>query len=85
MRQPAHIVLAPWHAASIGVRVACEAVSALLWPLTPDHRMTVLITLLAHHIGGVAKTDDQIDAVIDMLRMQMRRTLRDAPPLQSGG
>jgi hypothetical protein len=73
MKLLAHtITLQPWQSASIGVRFVCEAASALLWPLAPDDRMTVLISLLAAHIGDVAETDDQIDAVIDVLRMQMK-------------
>lgn len=84
MKQPAHtIVLQPWSHSGIGVRVACEAIATLLWPLAPDDRMTALISLLAYHIGDVAENDDQIDAIIDVLKMQMKITLRGSPPQRS--
>ena len=83
--KPAHtIVLTPWQDAGVGVRVVCEATNALLWPLQPDDRLTALISLLAHHIPDVAETDDQIDAVMDVIRMQLKMNLAaESPPLQS--
>ncbi|MBT1509490.1 hypothetical protein KIP88_03150 [Bradyrhizobium sp. SRL28] len=85
MKQPAHTIeLTPWQSASIGVRVVCEATNAMLWPLQPDDRMTALISLLANHICDVAENDDQIDAIIDVLRMQLKMSLAaESPPLQS--
>jgi hypothetical protein len=84
-KQPAHtIVLEPWDETSVAVRVVCEATNMLLWPLTPDDRMTVLINLLADHIGDVAENDDQTDAIIDVLRLQLKMNRRrESPPLQS--
>ena len=86
MKQPAHTIeLTPWQSAGVGVRVVCEATNAMLWPLQPDDRITALISLLAHHVEDVAENDDQIDAIIDVLRMQMKinRRKTDSPPIQN--
>jgi hypothetical protein len=86
MKQPAHtIVLTPWESAGVGVRVVCEATNVMLWALQPDDRMTVLISLLANNITDIAENNDQIDAIIEVLRLQLKRTLAQAPspPLQN--
>jgi hypothetical protein len=84
MKQSAHTVtLEPWEGACFGVRVALEASTALLWPFAPDCRMTILINLLADQIFEIAASDDQIDAIIDVLRLQLKLKLPDSPPLQS--
>lgn len=86
VKQPTHtITIAPWRNFNAYGRVICEATSAMLWPLSPDERMTILISLLANHIPDVAESDDQVDAVLDVLRMQLRRTVSQAasPPLQN--
>lgn len=72
-KQPAHtITLEPWHSASFGERLALATASALLWPLQPDDRMTVLINLMAVQIDGISANADEIDAIIDVLRMQLK-------------
>jgi hypothetical protein len=85
MKAPAHtITLQPWSRASTGVRVVCEATSMMLWPLPPDDRMTALISLLAHHIDAVAENDDQIDAIVDVLRMHLKMKRGwESPPIQN--
>ena len=40
-------LLPSWPSASFGERLALEMISATLWPLQHDERMTVLISLLA--------------------------------------
>jgi hypothetical protein len=76
MKQPAHTIeIESPESLNLGTRVMLEAASALLWPLKPDDRMTVLITLLAGAIGAVAANEDEIDAIVDMLRMQMKLEL----------
>jgi hypothetical protein len=47
----------------------------LLWPLQPDDRMTVLINLIAAQIGTMVENEDQVDALIDVLRMQLKLSL----------
>jgi hypothetical protein len=72
-KPPAHtIMLEPWERASFATRLAIEAGTALLRPLKPDDRMTVLISLLAAQTAGIAENGDQIDAIVDVLRMQLR-------------
>lgn len=85
MKQPAHtIMLTPWSRANMGVRVVCETTSMMLWPLQPDDRMTALISLLANHIDDVAETDDQIDAIVDVVRMHLKMKRGwEAPPIQN--
>jgi hypothetical protein len=76
MKQPAHTIeLEPWEAQTFGVRVVIEATSAMLWPLTIDTRLTVLITLMGDLIAEVAENTDQVDDIIDVLRKQMKTVL----------
>jgi hypothetical protein len=71
--RPAHTIeLVPWRGTSVGERIALEMTSMALWPLEDDARMTVLINLLAVQIDRMVTEDDQIDALIDLLRMQLR-------------
>jgi hypothetical protein len=62
--------------ASFGERLALEMVTAVLWPLDDDERMTVLLSALGAQIIG-AVTEDKIDALIDMLRLQLKLSLYD--------
>ena len=66
-----------------GSRVAIEATSALLWPLKPEDRITALITLLADALPEFAESEVEIDAIVDVLRMQLKLALRDSQPLQN--
>lgn len=71
--RPAHTIqLVPWRGTCTGERIAMEMTSMALWPLQDDARMTVLINLLAAQIDRMLENEDQIDAVIDLLRMQLR-------------
>lgn len=71
--RPAHTIeLVPWRGASVGERIALEMTSLSLWPLQDDARMTVLINLMAAQIDRMCETEDQIDALVDLLRMQLR-------------
>jgi hypothetical protein len=75
--RPAHtITLKPWRGLSLGERVALEASTALLWPLQADGRMTVLINLMAAQIDSMVENKGQVDALIDVLRMQLKLGLR---------
>lgn len=72
-RPPLHtIVVEPWEAQPFGIRVTIEAVAMTLWPMTHAARLTVLITLIACEIAEVAENEDQVDALIDILRRQMK-------------
>jgi hypothetical protein len=83
MKQPAHtITLAPWHGLSFGERLMLETTTILLWPLPPDDRVTVLINLLAAQIESMVENEDQVDAIVDVLRLQLKKTVRESPPLQ---
>jgi len=71
--RPAHtIMLQTWRGTSVGERIAIEMTAMALWPLQDDARMTVLINLLAAQIDRMLENEDQIDALIDLLRMQLR-------------
>ena len=71
--RPAHtITLKPWRGLSFGERVALETATALLWPLKDDDRLTVLINLMAAQVDAMAENDDQVDAIVDVLRMQLK-------------
>lgn len=71
--RPAHtILMQPWRTASFGERMALEMTTLTLWPLKDDDRMSVLINLLASEIDRTITDDDQIDALIDLLRLQLK-------------
>jgi hypothetical protein len=75
--RPAHtILLKPWGGLSFGERLALDAATALLWPLKDDDRLTVLINLMAAQIDTMVETEDQIDALVDVLRMQLKLRLK---------
>ena len=83
MKRPAHtITLEPWRSQSFGERLAFTMVGTTLAALQPDARMTILISLLAQEIIDLAATDDEIDAIIDMLRLHLKLKMTDSPPLQ---
>jgi hypothetical protein len=65
-------LLPSWRSATVGEHLALEMISATLWPLQHDQRMTVAINLLAAEIDNLVENDDQIDAIIDLLRMQLK-------------
>ena len=69
------ITVEPWRSLNFSTRVALEATSAIMWPLNTEDRLTALITLLGSEIEAIAENDEQIDAVIDVLRQQMRLQL----------
>jgi hypothetical protein len=74
---PLHTIeLAPWRGLSFGERVALDATGALLWPLKADDRMTVLITLLADQIDAVGGNEEQVDAIIEVIRTNLKVGLR---------
>jgi hypothetical protein len=73
MKQAAHTIeLSPWRGLSFGERMALDAISAVLWPLKSDDRMTVLLNLLASQIYDIAENEDQVDAIIEVLRTTLK-------------
>lgn len=69
-----------WHRASFGERLSLDVISTLLWPLPGDERMTVLMTLLSSQILDAVENEDQIDGIIEMLRIQLKLTVSEAKP-----
>ena len=77
MTRPAHtIMLQPWSHTSTGVRLVCEATSIMMWPLQSDDRLTALISLMAKEIDTVAESEEQIDAVVEIVRMHLKMQRR---------
>jgi hypothetical protein len=74
MSKPKAYSLTPaqWDRLSFGERVALDVATVLLWPLQPDERMTVLLTLLAEQTAAMAATEEQIDAIVDALRLHLK-------------
>ena len=54
-------------------RLALEMITAVLWPLDTDERIGLLLTTLADNVADVAETDEEIDALIERLRLQFKR------------
>jgi hypothetical protein len=62
--------------ASFGERIGLEMVSAVLWPLGDDERMTVLLSVLSAQIADNID-EDQVDALIDSIRLRLKLSLHD--------
>jgi hypothetical protein len=78
------IRLQPWEQGSFGERVALTMGSTILWPLSHDDRLTVLITLLSQEILAVAENEHAVDAIIDALRVKLKIELAtESPPIQA--
>jgi ATP-dependent 26S proteasome regulatory subunit len=76
-RLPLHTIeVAPWRGLSFGERVALDTATALLWPLKTDDRMTVLVNLLADQIDAIGGSEEQVDAIIEVIRMNLKVGLR---------
>ena len=69
------ITVEPWRSLNFSTRMAIEATTAILWPLDTDDRLTALITLLGDEIETIAEDQEQIDAIVDVLRQQLRLQL----------
>jgi hypothetical protein len=53
-------------------RLALEMITTVLWPLDTDERISVLLTTLADNVADVAETDEEIDALVERLRVQFK-------------
>jgi hypothetical protein len=56
----------------ISERLALEMITTVLWPLDTDERIGLLLTTLADNVADVAETDEEIDAVVERLRVQFK-------------
>jgi hypothetical protein len=56
----------------ISERLALEMITTVLWPLDTDERIGLLLTTLADNIADVAETDEEIDALVERLRVQFK-------------
>jgi hypothetical protein len=71
MRLPS-VTSEPWNRLSFGVRWALQTITAMLWPLESDQRITILMNLLAAELrNGV--DEGEIDVVIEILRHELKR------------
>ena len=80
MRPRAHTIMldAVAQASASASAWRLETATALLWPLKDDDRLTVLINLMAAQVDTLwPKNDDQVDAIVDVLRLQLK--LKAAP------
>jgi hypothetical protein len=66
------VIATPFEATPFGERLALHMVSISVWPLKIDDRVSVLMTALGIEILPQVETDDQIEAVLDQLRIQMK-------------
>ncbi|MEY9235350.1 hypothetical protein ABIF78_007673 [Bradyrhizobium japonicum] len=57
---------------SFRLRLALNMTSMTLSPLQIDERISVLMTLLAKEVVTVADSDDEIDIIINMLRLNLK-------------
>jgi hypothetical protein len=82
MKQVHMITLEP-SSLGVGERAVANAITVMLWPFQTDDRMTLLLNLLAVQIDHLVENDDQIDAIIDTLRMTLKLSRHSSPPLQN--
>jgi hypothetical protein len=71
MKQPV-ITLESHASGSFGVRLAIQMISTVLYPLQPNDRMSVLMTMLADEILMEAQTVDEIDAIVNLLHLKLK-------------
>jgi hypothetical protein len=57
-------------------RVALEMITAVLWPLGADERIGLLLTMLTDNVADVAETDEEIDALVERLRVHFKMECR---------
>lgn len=81
MKQPI-ITLEPHTSGSFGMRLALSMIGTTLYPLQHDDRMSVLMTLLADEVVMTAESYEEIDAIVNLLRLKLRVMLAESPPLQ---
>jgi len=81
MKQPV-ITIEPHGSGSFGMRLALQMIGTVLYPLQHDDRMSVLMTLLADEVVMTAESYEEIDAIVNVLRLKLRLMLTDSPPLQ---
>ena len=46
--------------------------TAVLWPLATDERIGLLLTTLADNVTDVAETDEEVDALVERLRVHFK-------------
>ena len=56
----------------ISERLALEMIATVLWPLDTDERIGLLLTTLADNVADVAEADEEIDALVERLRVQFK-------------
>jgi hypothetical protein len=57
---------------SFKFRVALNMMSLTLAPLDIDERISLLMSLLSKEIDTVADSDDEIDIIVNMLRLNLK-------------
>jgi hypothetical protein len=58
-------------------RLALEIITAVMWPLNTDERIGLLLTTLADSVADVAKTDEEVDALVERLRLHFKLACLD--------
>ena len=53
-------------------RLALEMITAALWPLATDERIGLLLTTLAYNVADVAETNEEVDALVERLRLHFK-------------
>jgi hypothetical protein len=60
---------------SLGERWAITSIHWMLWPLTPDERISVLMSMFAANLLEAVNNEDELDFVIEALRLQLKLKL----------
>ena len=66
----------PYHSATFMERIAISMVGNVLWPLSSDERMTILLSLLGGEISDAADSEADIDRTIDAMRLYLKTVYR---------
>jgi hypothetical protein len=72
MMREYRITAAPFETSSFSERLALQMIGTSVWPFKKDDRISILMTALGIEILPQVETDDQIEAVLDQLRIQMK-------------
>jgi len=58
-----------------GERLALEMITAVLWPLSSDERIGLLLTTLADNVADVVETDEEVDALVEQLCFHFKKAV----------
>ena len=66
----------PYHSATFMERIAISMIGNVLWPLSSDERMTILLSLLGGEISDAVDSEADIDRTTEAMRLFLKTIYR---------